>query len=415
MGIKHFINTLIHKDYDIIIDEFEKFSDDNLDAILLYLHKKKPLSNFKNKNDLKYLSFSVKEEIIKTKEKVLSLFEEKIMKAKENEMHQILIKKFEEELIDESTDLLLQRKCLNEFIVRNKQRYSEIYGISNMPTTYLNFDNWRHLEFVLNHLDEYHAYADKIIERNNLLAKKEKEITALKEQKIKDIEEEHRINSLSLIQQKALTISDNSLYGIPFKFFYKYYPVSEGSDISREDWEARKLIWNFKGKKKEPEAKTEPIVFKSLQYSSNRSSHSHEHDNAVSRVARMVRNSLRASFGINMKHLTFVCITASTKESNQVRYEMFSKIVCGSDIIKDERLINAYEHIQVLQDAVPKHLGGTGLPSLHFDEEFFRGKYVVLFDDVVTSGGSMMRYVDKLRSMGAVVVALYAIGKTTYK
>lgn len=76
---------------------------------------------------------------------------------------------------------------------------------------------------------------------------------------------------------------------------------------------------------------------------------------------------------------------------------------------------NAFEHIQVVEDATPKHLGGTGTPVLHFDENFFKGRYILLFDDVITKGNSMLRFKLKLEALGATVIAGVSIGKTTHE
>ena len=39
--------------------------------------------------------------------------------------------------------------------------------------------------------------------------------------------------------------------------------------------------------------------------------------------------------------------------------------------------------------------------DLQFDSDFFEGKKVILFDDIVTSGDSMRAFIYKLRSLGA--------------
>ena len=195
---------------------------------------------------------------------------------------------------------------------QNRDLFYETYQLESWERkNQLQFlaNNWRHQEFILNHIEEYFKFAEQC----KLLEDRIRQIKEKENEAIEKLDERFRIEALPLILEQAKTISENRMYGIPFKFFHDYYPVSEGEDVGNEAWEARKLIWNFKGKKKEQEARTAPIVFKSLQYSFARSSLSH--NAAVGYVARMVRNSLRASFGPNMKHLTFVCVTASTKET----------------------------------------------------------------------------------------------------
>lgn len=63
------------------------------------------------------------------------------------------------------------------------------------------------------------------------------------------------------------------------------------------------------------------------------------------------------------------------------------------------------------------HLGGTGLDTTKqsFDREFFKGKYVLLFDDVITKGISMSIFKRKMESLGAIVVGGLALGKTKHE
>ena len=58
----------------------------------------------------------------------------------------------------------------------------------------------------------------------------------------------------------------------------------------------------------------------------------------------------------------------------------------------------------VEQEAVPRHLGGDGQAVLSFNQSFFNGKYVILCDDIKTTGSSIQRMKYKLESMGATVL-----------
>ena len=80
-------------------------------------------------------------------------------------------------------------------------------------------------------------------------------------------------------------------------------------------------------------------------------------------------------------------------------------------------MINAYPHISVVVERVERHLGGTSMNTsqLSFDEDFFEGKYVLLFDDVITRGNSMRTFKQKMESLGAVVVGGLSLGKTKHE
>ena len=96
----------------------------------------------------------------------------------------------------------------------------------------------------------------------------------------------------------------------------------------------------------------------------------------------------------------------------KIRYEEFSNRLCS-----DLGLINAYSHITVTESREARHLGGggTNLAHLSFDEEFFKDKYVLLFDDVITRGDSMRIFARKMQRLGARVVGGLSLGKTKHE
>ena len=52
--------------------------------------------------------------------------------------------------------------------------------------------------------------------------------------------------------------------------------------------------------------------------------------------------------------------------------------------------------------------------QLYWGECFFKGKQVILFDDIITSGHTMLHYKKMLEEWGAKVIAFVALGKTHY-
>ena len=54
-------------------------------------------------------------------------------------------------------------------------------------------------------------------------------------------------------------------------------------------------------------------------------------------------------------------------------------------------------------------------PIIKYDEEYFRGKYVLLFDDIVTKGETMLKYKSDMEKMGATVIGGICIGKTKHE
>ena len=77
-------------------------------------------------------------------------------------------------------------------------------------------------------------------------------------------------------------------------------------------------------------------------------------------------------------------------------------------------MINAYPHIRVTEDGNAKHDGGDGSHRVYYDSYFFNGKYVVLFDDVRTTGNSLEQERRTLEGFGAKVICAVTIAQTTH-
>ncbi len=174
---------------------------------------------------------------------------------------------------------------------------------------------------------------------------------------------------------KKLSWSISHFYK-PYYFFYYYIPKAIRDAFSRESIEIEEGIWSFKDG---------------------------YHQEFFQRI---VTEKLQESFD-DLSDLVFMCIPASTKFANQVRFERFSKAVCAQT-----GMMNAFPYITIVRDKEPRHLGGGRDGEYRFDRNFFYGKDVILFDDVVTTGHSMTVLSDQLESMGARVVGCISIART---
>ena len=166
----------------------------------------------------------------------------------------------------------------------------------------------------------------------------------------------------------------------PMFSFYDYLPTKY--DASKNEWKVRKLIWDFKDGKRS------------------------------AKVAQLVAKQIRKQFGSTCDSLTFVCIPASTPEANALRYEEFAEEVCRLTGAQ-----NAYAHIRVEGERLAIHETkcGKSITSAHFidmDKEFFNGKRVLIFDDVITRGFSYARFACELEYFGAEVLGGYFLGRT---
>lgn len=164
--------------------------------------------------------------------------------------------------------------------------------------------------------------------------------------------------------------------GKPYFFFFYYVPVRFTASVSDESKNIQKLVWDFKD---------------------GRCQHDIQH---------LLEQQLEKSFN-DFSNTAFVCIPASTKFSNECRYKNFSNALCSKLGIK-----NAFEHIKIIKEKEPSHLGGTDFAEFKLDRDFFYNKHVILFDDVVTTGSSMRQFIFQLQSVGATVDCCMSFART---
>lgn len=176
--------------------------------------------------------------------------------------------------------------------------------------------------------------------------------------------------------------------GMHYCYLLRYYPTTCEFEATDDEWDDRYTVWNFKN---DP-TKVSPD----------------DHDEAMAWVVQNVKNKLIETFGKDLlKYLTLVCIPASSKIITERRYKDFSSLLC-----KETGMNNSYSYINITKDATPKHLGGTGKNTVEYNADYFKNKNVIIFDDVITSGGSMLRMNEKMVNLGALVIGGISIGKT---
>ena len=186
---------------------------------------------------------------------------------------------------------------------------------------------------------------------------------------------------------------DTLFGGLKYSYLFYYYPITCEFEANEEEWDNRRTIWNFKN---DPE-RISPL----------------SHTITLEKVIPMIKNKLISTFSEeSLQYLTLVCIPASSQAKTKARYEEFSSRLC-----KELGMINAYSHITVTEERLERHLGGTSTDTdkLSFDKDFFKGKYVLLFDDVITRGDSMKTFKRKMESLGATVVGGLCLGRTKHE
>lgn len=193
----------------------------------------------------------------------------------------------------------------------------------------------------------------------------------------------------------AVSSWDSLTNGLKYTYLFYYYPTTCDFEATEEEWENRRTVWNFKN---DPAKGVSEL----------------EHEEALDEVIPSLKKRLIDTFEEeNLHFLTLVCLPASTKTKNEARYKEFSERLC-----QETGMENGYEHIHFLRDGLSKNdpnneSGRSIQPKISFDD-WFENKYVILFDDVVTKGNTMLRYKRKLEEVGAVVVGGMCLGKTKH-
>lgn len=130
------------------------------------------------------------------------------------------------------------------------------------------------------------------------------------------------------------------------------------------------------------------------------------------RNSALVANKIATAITRKNLHLNNPCICvipASTNTKTQIRYSEFCRLVAGS-----ARIINGYSFIsnRVDRDEMKGQASGNKIGTFDFHSQFYRGKTVLLFDDVYTSGTSFKQTGEKLMSTGANKVIGIFLAKT---
>lgn len=162
--------------------------------------------------------------------------------------------------------------------------------------------------------------------------------------------------------------------------FFDYLPTKY--EANKQEWRIRKMIWDFKDGKR------------SLS------------------VAELVAKQIRMQFGAETGNVVLACIPASSKAANEARYETFANEVC-----RLAGTMNAFQAVTIEGERLAIHeTRGSKVVSnvqvINFDKDFFKGKKVLVFDDILTQGFSYARFACALESYGAEVLGGYFLGRT---
>lgn len=179
--------------------------------------------------------------------------------------------------------------------------------------------------------------------------------------------------------------------GIPYHALHDYVPVhlTDNQQYTETDdiIQVRQLVWNFKY--------------------SNHTVTPWMHVTAMCRVAEQLARHINQHFADVSDKLTLFCLPASSRDTSFLRYGEFSQYLC-----KMTGMQNSFPYVQFSADRIPAHLGGERINNYILDANYFSGRMIILFDDILTTGISVAQTKELLSQAGATVVAAYFIGRT---
>lgn len=125
------------------------------------------------------------------------------------------------------------------------------------------------------------------------------------------------------------------------------------------------------------------------------------------------RSMARTVAMMDLKDAAVVCIPASTRCAHVRRWKRFSQLLCWMTGASD-----GFEHVTVSGSRKRAHVTGeyelcTNIKRyIRIDEAFFRGRDVVVVDDIYTTGQSSSAFIDAMKAAGANVVLALFLAKT---
>lgn len=116
---------------------------------------------------------------------------------------------------------------------------------------------------------------------------------------------------------------------------------------------------------------------------------------------------------MDLSEVAVVCIPASTRYSNSRRWKRFANTLC-----RLTGAVNGFDRVQVSGSRKRAHITGeyelaTNIKHyVHIDAEWFRGRKVLVIDDIYTTGRSSAAFMGAIEATGATVIMAMFLAKT---
>lgn len=133
---------------------------------------------------------------------------------------------------------------------------------------------------------------------------------------------------------------------------------------------------------------------------------------ATDYAADMVVNSFVDTYGDKASDFVLVCAPAANNKKYCKRFNRFAQMVS-----KGAKVQNGNEHLSIYGERTAKHLTADRVCenfgySVRLDRDYFKGKKVIIFDDVITSGATANEFASQLAECGAQVMGAMFLART---
>lgn len=178
---------------------------------------------------------------------------------------------------------------------------------------------------------------------------------------------------------------------IPYFNLYTYIPVEYAEEtnffLTNEEIKNREMIFQFKNLGIEDRVST----------------------STGKDVYRDLKLVLSISFN-NLDSAMIFFVPSSEQHYYEKRHKRLGKL-----LMEDFHLKHSFGLLKYTMDGrSSRNERGAVEPKIIFGDCFFNGEQVIIFDDIITSGRTMLHYKSLLESWGAKVIACIALGKTQY-
>lgn len=132
-------------------------------------------------------------------------------------------------------------------------------------------------------------------------------------------------------------------------------------------------------------------------------------------VADIVANLLLEWYGDKTIDIVLVCAPCANQKKYNYRFMNFA-----ADVTRRTRIQNGSAHVNIFGCRESKHRNALHIVSESFgytvnlDADFFKGKRVIVFDDLITSGATAEEFKEQLEVVGATVLGGLFLARTVH-